>query len=106
MPAPDEVDSNVITLPTLEVALSSPAVGKPDNPVMDDAALGTVESSLFPTMGTIVAGGVLLSAPKELSNDDIGSTRRLEECSFDVDRVGGGGEAATAGAVTTGTEPC
>lgn len=114
-PPEEDVDSNVITLPTLEVIFSSPMVevgGNPDNPVMDDAALGTVESiSLFvpfpmvpPTpMGTNVAGGVLLvSAPNELSNEDIGSTSRLAaaELSLDNDRVGGGGEDTD---VDTGT---
>lgn len=98
-PAPADVDSNVITLPTLEVIFSSPVVvGNPDNPVMDDAALGTVESpmSLFPVMETNVAGGVLLSAPNELNNEDIGSTSILADAgaalSLDVDRVGGCGE--------------
>ena len=43
----DVVDSNVITLPTRDVVLSSAVVGcRPDSPVMDDAALGT--SSLLP----------------------------------------------------------
>lgn len=72
----DEVDSNVMTLPTREATWPSSAavaaLGRPDNPVMEDAALGTVESSMFPT--TVVAGGVLLvSAPKELSKFDMGS---------------------------------
>lgn len=94
-----DVDSNVITLPTLEATLSSPpdVVGNPDKPVMDEAALGTVESmSLLLTMGTMVAGGVLPSAPKELSNEDIGSTSTFAaadaELSFDEVLAGGGGD--------------
>ena len=91
-----EVDSKVNALPTCDVVLSSPVVGRPDNPVMDDAALGTVESgSLFPTMD----GSALLSTPNELSNDDIGSTNWFAELSFDAVRVGGGGENE-AGTVT------
>lgn len=97
------VDSKVSALPTRDVLLSSPEVGKPDNPVMDDAALGTVESnSLFPT----TAGGALVSTPNELSNEDIGSTSCSALLSlFDVDRayVGGIGEiGAGAGAPVIG----
>jgi hypothetical protein len=65
-------------LPTRDAVLfSSVAVSMPDGPVMDDVALCTV--------------GVLLSAPKELSKDDICSTKRLVESSLDVVRVGGSG---------------
>lgn len=72
---------------------------RPDSPVIDDAALGTVDSCslLLPTMGpTCVAGGVLLSAPKELRSEDIGSRSNSADRSLDVDRVGGGGEEMVA----------
>ena len=85
------VDSNVMMLPTRDVVLlSSPVLLlllllflagiMPDGPVMDDVALCTV--------------GVLLSAPKLLSIDDMCSNMRFSASSFDVVRVGrsGGGE--------------
>lgn len=128
--AEEEVDSNIMTLPTLDVMMPSSAIPlapgallfcNPDRPVMDDAALGTVESAMSlplppeEVMGTIVAGGVLpVSAPNELSSEDMGSTSRLADelllfavfpaaclccwlCSLDEDRVGCGGGDTVAG---------
>jgi hypothetical protein len=66
-------------LPTRDAAFSSIIVGKPDTPVMDDAALGTVQSPLLPTMGTNVAGGAFLSSPNELTNDDMWSESKMSE---------------------------
>jgi len=111
-PREEEADSNVITLPTLEAMWSSIFAAlllfaNPLNPVIDDAALG-ISSLLFPPMGTNVAGGVLLvaSAPKELSNEDMGSTRMFAAAAAATDEwllsegavcAGGCGEMVVGG---------